>query len=352
MKSNTKAVQERAGGNVRQIVLLAVPPAMELDIAGPMAVFDAVNRMEGICSRAYGIELVTTRADLAVAGLSGLSLVAHKHYRDVDQEVDTLLVVGGTGARTADDVALLAWLKEIAVHVRRLGSVCTGAFLLAKAGLLDGRSATTHWAFAHELASGYPRVKVDPNPIWVQDGNVYTSAGVTTGMDLALGFVEQDHGSAVALAAARNLVLFLRRPGGQAQFSVSLSTQAARKNSLFELQVWMAENLNQDLSVQALAARSAMSPRNFARAFVREFAITPARYVEALRLEAARRRIEQMDRGFEEIASACGFAGYEPMRRAFLRSLGISPGRYRDHFGPPSPCNTSSGSGKAGPGAF
>jgi len=333
MESNSIAVQKHAVGKVRHIVLLAVPPAMELDIAGPMAVFDAVNRMDGISSRAYEIELVTTEADLTVAGLSGLSLVAHKHYRDVSREVDTLLVVGGTGARTTGDVALLAWLQEIAVHVRRLGSVCTGAFLLAKAGLLDGRNATTHWAYAHELASRYPQVTVDSNPIWVQDGNVYTSAGVTTGMDLALGFVEQDHGSEVALAVARSLVLFLRRPGGQAQFSVSLSTQAARKSSLFELQVWMADNLDRELSVETLAARTAMSSRNFARSFVREFGITPARYVEQLRLEAARRRLEETEMSFEEIASACGFGSAEIMRRAFLRCLGIPPARYRDHFG-------------------
>jgi transcriptional regulator GlxA family with amidase domain len=248
------------------------------------------------------------------------------------------LVAGGTGARTTGDVALLGWLKEIAVHARRLGSVCTGAFLLAKAGLLDGRSATTHWAYADELASRYPRVTVDSHPIWVQDGNVYTSAGVTTGMDLSLWFVEQDHGSEVALAVARSLVLFLRRPGGQAQFSVSLSTQAARKNTLFELQVWMAENLDRELSVETLAARTAMSSRNFARSFVRELGITPARYVEQLRLEAVRHRLETTEMSLEEIASACGFGRAEIMRRAFVRCLGIPPARYRDHFGYPAAC--------------
>ncbi len=337
-ESNPIAVQKHATGKVRHIVLLAVPPAMELDIAGPMAVFDAVNRMDAISPPAYEIEFVTTVADLRVAGLSGLSLVAHKHYRDVNNDVDTLLVAGGTGARMTSDVALLAWLKEIAVHARRLGSVCTGAFLLAKAGLLDGRSATTHWAYAHELASRYPSVTVDSHPIWVQDGNVYTSAGVTTGMDLSLGFVEQDHGSEVALAVARSLVLFLRRPGGQAQFSVSLSTQAARKNTLFELQVWMAENLDRDLSVETLAARTAMSSRNFARSFVRELGITPAHYVEQLRLEAARRHLETTEMSLEEIAYACGFGRAEIMRRAFVRCLGIPPTRYRDHFGYPAAC--------------
>ncbi|MDR3555708.1 MAG: GlxA family transcriptional regulator [Syntrophobacteraceae bacterium] len=333
MESNPGVAQKHGAAKVRYIVLLAVPPAMELDIAGPMAVFDAVNRMDGVGLRQYETELVTTGTELKVEGLSGLCMAANRHYRDVRKEVDTLLVVGGTGARTTGDAALLAWLREIAVRVRRLGSVCTGAFLLAEAGLLDGKRATTHWACAQELASRYPRVTVDSNPIWVRDGNVYTSAGVTTGMDLALGFVEEDLGGEVALAAARGLVLFLRRPGGQAQFSVSLSTQAVRKSSLFELQVWMVENLDRDLSVEGLAARIAMSPRNFARSFVRQLGITPARYVEQLRLEAARRRLEQTEMSLEEIASACGFGSAEIMRRAFVRCLGIAPARYRGHFG-------------------
>lgn len=333
-ESGQITVPKGINGRLRHIVLLAVPPAMELDIAGPMAVFSAVNRMPGRCGPGYEIELVTTGAEQIVEGVTGLSLVAHRHYHQIREEVDTLLVVGGSGVLTPCDSAVLARLRAMASRVRRLGSVCTGAFLLAEAGLLDGRRATTHWACACELAARYPQVTVDPNPIWVQDGNVYTSAGVTTGMDLALEFVEQDHGSGVALEVARNLVLFLRRPGGQAQFSVSLSTQASGKNSLFELRAWMAENLNRELSVETLASRAAMSPRNFARAFVRELGITPARYVERLRLEAARRLLEQRDMSLEEIASACGFRSAEPMRRAFLRSLGITPGRYRDHFGP------------------
>lgn len=333
-ESNHTAVKNQTRGGVRRIALLAVPPAMELDIAGPMAVFDAVKRLYGASSSGpYETELVTTTEQLKVVGVTGLSLVADKHYRDVWSEVDTLLVVGGTGARTATDPKLIAWLQKMAVKVRRLGSVCTGAFLLAQAGLLDGRSATTHWAYARELASRYPGVSVDSNPIWIRDGNVYTSAGVTTGMDLALAFVEQDHGSHAALAVARELVLFLRRPGWQAQFSVSLSTQVVRNKSLFDLQVWMSENLDRELSVETLAERAAMSSRNFARSFVREVGITPARYVEQLRLEAARRRLEQTRMSLEEVASACGFGSAETMSRAFLRCLGTTPARYRGHFG-------------------
>ncbi len=328
-ESALPAAQEKSGSTVRRVVLLAAPPAMELDIVGPATVFAAVNHMDGRTEPAYEIELATTGSERVIAGSSGLSLIAHHHYREVRGKIDTLLVVGGAGALAVHDPPVLDWIRETAQSVRRLGSVCTGAFLLAEAGLLDGRRATTHWAWTGELALRYPKVTVVPDPIWVRDGNVTTSAGVTTGMDLALRFVEDDFGGAVALEAARNLVLFLRRPGGQAQFSISLSTQASDKNPFLELQVWMAENLAKDLSVEALASRAAMSPRNFARNFVRELGITPARYVERLRIEAARRRLEQTSRSVEEIAPTCGFGSSELMRRAFLRTIGISPSHYR-----------------------
>lgn len=318
----------------RYVVLLAVPPAMELDIVGPMSVFGAVNNFFGPRKAGYRVELVTTGAALDMEGSAGLRLIAHRRYHELFETIDTLLVVGGTGALGTCQSELLCRLRETASRARRVGSVCTGAFLLAQAGLLDGRRATTHWAYARELQSRYPQVRVDPGPIWVQDGNIYTSAGVTTGMDLALGFVEEDFGSDIALEAARSLVLFLRRPGGQAQFSVSLSTRAPDKSSLHELQVWMAENLDKDLSVEALASRVAMSARNFARVFLKEVGITPARHVEQLRLEAARRRLEQTGESLEEIALACGFKSAEVMRRSFLRSVGITPGGYRAHFGP------------------
>jgi transcriptional regulator GlxA family with amidase domain len=316
----------------RRIVVLAVPPAMELDIIGPISVFEAVNRMPGRRGPACRVELVTTGQGNVIEGFVGVSMLAHRRFSDVRGEVDTLLVAGGTGARLKPDPTVLDWLREMTPKVRRLGSVCTGAFLLAAAGLLDGRRATTHWACARELASEYPEVTVDPDPIWVQDGNVYTAAGVTAGMDLALALVEEDYGTDMALAVARTLVLFLRRPGGQAQFSVSLSAQAADRKPLLELQAWMAENLNADLSVEALAERTAMSPRNFARVFAAELGITPARYVANLRIEAARRLLEQTDKTLEEVASACGFGAADQMRRVFLRSLNILPARYREHF--------------------
>jgi transcriptional regulator GlxA family with amidase domain len=246
--------------------------------------------------------------------------------------VDTLLVAGGAGALKPPDDCLISWLRQMAPRVRRLGSVCTGAFILAAAGLLNGRRATTHWAYAQELASRYPEVTVDPDPIWIQEGNVFTSAGVTAGMDLALALVEEDYGADIALKVARGLVLFLRRPGGQAQFSVSLSRQAPGRKSFLDLQAWIADHPDEDLSVDSMAARAAMSPRNFARVFVRELGITPARYVTNVRLEAARRLLETTDKSLQEIAAACGFGSAEIMRRAFLRAFNIVPARYREHF--------------------
>ncbi|MFH1115701.1 MAG: helix-turn-helix domain-containing protein [Pseudomonadota bacterium] len=318
--------------DVRLVALLAVPPATGLDIVGPASVFGAVNRIPWSHGPQFRVELITTAPTGIVEGQFGIPLVAHRHYREIRDTVDTLLVAGGAGACKPPDDDLLCWLREMAPRVRRLGSVCTGAFLLAAAGLLKDRRATTHWAYARELASRYPDVTVDPDPIWIQDGNVFTSAGVTAGMDLALALVEEDYGADIALKVARGLVLFLRRPGGQAQFSVSLSTQAPGRKPLLDLQAWIAEHLDEDLSVESMAARTAMSPRNFARVFVGELGITPARYVANARLEAARRLLESTDKSMQEMAATCGFGSAEIMRRAFLRAFGIVPARYREHF--------------------
>jgi transcriptional regulator GlxA family with amidase domain len=223
----------------------------------------------------------------------------------------------------------------MAPRVRRLASVCTGAFLLAEAGLLDGRRATTHWSACAALARRYPRVRVDPDPIFVRDGAVVTSAGVTSGMDLALALVEEDHGREVALGVARWLVLFLKRPGGQAQFSAQLSSQLASRQPIQELQAWIVENVHRDLSVAVLAARAGMSPRNFARVFTREVGATPALFVETARVEAARRRLEEDGgRGIEAVAAECGFGSAETLRRAFLRRLRVNPADYRARFQP------------------
>ena len=294
--------------------------------------FAAANKRIPAGGRAYALELVTSGGPLTFNGDAGLTISADGHYQSLRGAIDTLVVPGGSGPQSARSRALLNWLRREAKHARRVVSICTGAFLLARAGVLEGKHATTHWMFAEKLSSQHPRTLVEPDRIFVQDGRVYTSAGVTAGMDLALALVQEDLGSAVALEVARALVLFLRRPGGQTQFSTLLSLQASEHKPLVELTVWIAENLREDLSVESLAVRVAMSPRNFARVFAREFRITPARFVEELRLDACRRKLETTTNAIDEIAEAAGFASTEVMRRAFERCLGTSPRSYREHF--------------------
>ncbi|MEJ0069616.1 MAG: GlxA family transcriptional regulator [Pseudomonadota bacterium] len=315
----------------KRIVLLAVPPVEELDLVGPAEVFGTANRLLG-SRKSYAVEVVTTSRNRRIQGECGLSLLADRHYRHAGEGADSVLVVCGVGARTVQDRALFAWLRGVAATARRLGGVCVGGFLLAEAGLLDGRQATVHWKYARELADRYPRVAVDPRATWVQSGNIYTSAGFSAGIDLALAWVEADFGAAAAMKVARELVLFLRRPGGQDQVSVSLETQASHSKAMHELQVWMMEHLDRGLSVGMLADRAAMSARNFARAFVQSFGTTPAQYVFRLRVEAARRLLEQTDKSLLQVATACGFHSVDVMRRAFFRALGTSPMRYRRHF--------------------
>jgi transcriptional regulator GlxA family with amidase domain len=210
--------------------------------------------------------------------------------------------------------------------------VCVGAFILAEAGVLNGKRATTHWKFGRELAKRFPQVQVESEPIWVKDENIYTSAGISAGIDLALAWVEEDCGSALSHEIARELVLFLRRPGGQQQLSVSLAKQASEMKSIQELQVWIADHLEKNLSVQVLAERVAMSVRNFERVYTRETGCTPARYVAQMRVEAARRQLEDTDKSIEQIARSCGFMSADLMRRAFIRSVGTTPGRYRSRL--------------------
>lgn len=316
----------------RRIVLLVVPPVDDLDLVGPIEVFATANRLAEGGGKPYAVEIVTTARDRRVAGASGLSLLAHRHYREASGRLDSVLVICGVAGRLRRDRALLAWLQRVAASSRRLGSVCVGAFLLAAAGLLNGRRATVHWRFAPELADRYPRVAVDPRPTWTQDGNIFTSAGISAGIDLALAWVDEDLGTAVAMKVARELVLFLRRPSGQDQVSVSLAAQASHTKSMNELQTWMLEHLDEPLSVDRLADRAAMSVRNFSRLFAREIGTTPGRYLRHLRVEAGRRLLEQTDRSLLQVALGCGFQSADVMRRAFQRGLGTTPLRYRRHF--------------------
>ena len=306
-----------------------MPPVDELDLVGPLQVFNSVNRLAG--RTIYTIEVVTNADRMTVEGEGGvLTFIARDHFTKVEGECDSLLLVCGLATRSVRDAELSQWLRMMAGKVRRLGAVCVGSFLLAEAGLLNGRRATTHWRFGRELAARYPDVRVEHDPLWVKDGNIYTSAGISAGIDLALAWVEEDCGAGLAHEAARELVLFLRRPGGQPQVSVSLASQASEMTSIRELQIWIAEHLETRLSVEELADRMAMSVRNFERVFTREVGTTPSQYVLQARVEAARRQLERSDRGLKQVASSAGFGSVDVMRRAFMRLLGITPRRYRD----------------------
>lgn len=313
----------------RRIIVVVVPPVDELDLVGPLQVFNSVNRLAG--RTIYSIEVVTSAKQLTVDGEGGvLTFVARHHFNEVEGKSDSVLLVCGLGSRSVRDAALSAWLTTKAVEVRRLGAVCVAAFLLAEAGLLNGRRATAHWKFGRELAARYPDVRVEHDPLWVKDGNIYTSAGISASIDLALAWVEEDCGAGLAHEAARELVLFLRRPGGQPQLSVSLASQASEMTSIRELQIWIAEHLETRLSVEDLADRMSMSVRNFERVFTREVGTTPSQYVLQMRVEAARRQLERTDRGLKYVAAAAGFGSIDLMRRAFVRLLGITPRRYRE----------------------
>ena len=313
----------------RRIVLVAFPDVQSLDVTGPSEVFSLAERA---APGAYAIELVSIDGG-PVPASSGLTLLAHSSTAACRGAIDTLVVAGGLGARdAARDERLVSWIRLAARRSRRVSSVCTGAFLLARAGLLDGRRATTHWAAFDALRRNYPSIEVQSDPIFVRDGNVYTSAGVTAGIDLSLALVEEDLGRRAALDVARALVLFVRRPGGQAQFSAGLAGQAADRPSLRDLQDWIADNLDRDLSVTALAARAFMSPRNFARVFAREVGVTPGAYVESVRIERARVLLETTALPLEEVGARCGFGTPETLRRGFARRLRVSPSEYRRRF--------------------
>lgn len=321
----------------RVVVIVAPNPSQELDVTGPTAVFSTANKLRGRDQPPYEVHVVSVSDDGVVDTECGLKLVAVAPYwqaaERIGKPIDTLLVAGGAGARlSADDARLVGWLREQSASVRRMGAVCTGAFVLCRTGLLDAQRVTTHWRHAERLAQRHPELTVDADPIWIRAGRFYTSAGVTAGMDLSLALVEEDLGHAVSLEVARELVMFLRRPGSQAQFSTVLRAQAAQNPELRALQTWIADNLARDLSVGVLAEQAAMSPRNFARVFARQVGDTPARYVERLRVEAVRRLLEGSDRRLEAIAHATGFGNADVMRQAFLRHVQTTPERYRAAF--------------------
>ena len=314
----------------RDVVLVVFPGLQGLDLIGPAEVFAAAN-LE-VERSVYRTRLVATSPG-PMTTTSGVQIVAEEAIADVAGPIDTLMVVGGDGTYGAiTDAHLVSHVARLAADARRVTSVCSGAFILAQAGLCEGRRVTTHWRVCDLLAASFPAVQVDPDPIFVRDGNLWTSAGVTAGMDLALALVEDDLGRVVALAIARRMVLFLRRPANQSQFSAPLRAQAAERHGIRDAQHIVTEHPERDCSVAALARVATMSERNFARCFTAEVGVTPARYVERVRLETARRLLEDTDEGVEAIAAAAGFGTAETMRRTFLRLLRTNPTEYRRRF--------------------
>jgi transcriptional regulator GlxA family with amidase domain len=316
----------------RPVWIVAFPDVQILDVTGPLEVFSIANRIDPSRRPRYEVSLMAPSPGPVVTS-SGVALVAQRRLAQATGPVDTLIVAGGLGTRLAlRDRRLIAWIARTAGRARRVASVCTGAFLLGEAGLLDGRRVTTHWYACEGLQRRFPSARVERDPIFVRDGNLATSAGITAGIDLALDLVEEDGGRELALTVARWLVMYLQRPGGQSQFSVQLAGQLAERDGVRDVQAWIADHLDADLGVGALAHRAGMSPRNFARVFRREVGATPAAYIEAHRVETARRLLETTGRTVAEVAEACGFGRPETMHRAFRRRLRVAPAQYRRHF--------------------
>jgi transcriptional regulator GlxA family with amidase domain len=324
----------------RLVVILLFDGVQSLDVTGPLEVFAAAaDHAAADYATAHGstatggYQVMTASAGgRCVRTSSGLGLTPAADVRELrPADIDTVIVPGGPRTdRMSPEIA--AWLRAGAASARRVAAVCTGAFLLAEAGLLAGKRATTHWAYGADLARRFPEVRVDTEPIFIVDGAIATSAGVTAGIDLALALVEEDMGRAAALAVARELVVYLRRPGGQAQFSAHLRAQSAQRAPLRDAQHWISEHPAADLSVPALAARAGLSARQFARAFAAETGVPPGKHVAAVRLEAARRLLEDSQLGVEQVARACGYGTPEAMRRAFIQALGVPPASYRRRF--------------------
>lgn len=315
---------------LRTVVLVAFERAQMLDVVGPLQVFATANDEVAAPVAPYRLCLVSS-AGGPIATSSGLAVVG-EGLSAAAGPIDTLIVAGGAGVDAAcRDRRLIAWIARAAKRTRRTCSVCTGAFLLAEAGLLAGKRATTHWSACADLAARYPDIAVDSDAIYVHDGAVWSSAGITAGIDLALALVEADLGRSLAMRVARRLVVFLKRPGGQSQYSALLEAQTADEG-FAALHEWMAANLGGDLSVERLADQAAMSPRHFARVYAAKLGTTPAKAVEMMRVEAARRALEESDRHIDEIARRCGFGDEETMRRAFQRRLGVNPRDYRRRF--------------------
>ncbi|WP_444929140.1 GlxA family transcriptional regulator [Microbulbifer sp. SSSA002] len=327
--------QQTENNSARKVAMVVCPGATSLDITGPLEVFSLANdqlRKLGRSNRDfYDIQLVGPEPGPVMTS-TGVKVFVEHALAEVE-DIHTLLVSGippESCQRACESSPVLEWLAEQQKKVARIGSICSGALILASAGVLNGRRATTHWADVPALQT-FPQIEVDPDAIFVRDGNVYTSAGITAGIDLALYMVEEDHGRGLALNLARILVLYLKRDGGQQQFSVRLENQinSDRFAALIE---WMYQNIEQPITVERLAQQAAMSPRNFARTFVRELGVTPARFLEQIRVERACQLFSEQNQAQDKVAKLCGFQSQEQLRRAFRKHKGILPSEYRKRF--------------------
>jgi transcriptional regulator GlxA family with amidase domain len=343
-KPNYRAMETRAAhrrfeetGRFRRIGFLVFPDCEILDVSGPFEAFffadHWLRRLGRTAEPGYQSVVIAAVAGI-IRTMSGMEIVATHSYSEISDGLDTVVVAGGFGVEQASkDEALVEWVHLIAPRARRVASICSGAFILAAAGLLHQRRITTHWMFSDLLAAEYPSIEVDAGRLFIRDGNIYTSGGITAGIDLALALVEEDVGPEVMLAVARTMVVFPRRPGGQSQFSAYTSlTKEANRPEISQLRTWMMAHPEADLSVPALADRMAMSPRNFSRLFHSEMGEPPAQFAEKVRAEAARCKLEQTIIPVEVIAEECGFGDPERMRRTFQRLYDTSPADYRARF--------------------
>ncbi|MGW0395997.1 GlxA family transcriptional regulator [Streptomyces sp. NPDC003042] len=319
-----------------RVVIVAFPGVELLDITGPAEVFSVASRLTGEDRPGYLVRIATADGG-EIRTSSGVRVMADLTLDEVTGRVDTLLVSGAVVLRGEEveavvDPTVTQWLRRAAPRAGRTGSVCAGAHMLAAAGLLDGLPATTHWLTAARLAADHPAIDVDPDPIFIRSGRMWTCAGISSGMDMALAMVAEDHGQALALAGARMMVMYVKRSGGQSQFSVPLSLQVPAGDRVEELRRWIAEHPAEDLSAEALAARMNLSVRHFSRLFRQRTGTTPAAYVESARLEAARRLLEETDRDLPQVAAASGLGSVKTLHRCFQRRLSTTPAEYRRRF--------------------
>ncbi len=316
----------------KQIVIVAMTGHLLLDFAGPADVFNSAN--EVLESMDYQVIIVSAQQNKQVLNSVGLQICCAYSAMDFTENIDTLLIAGSHNLQNMEDSSyeeFYAWLQVINKQTRRIGSICAGAFVLAKAGLLNGKKATTHWNRSELLRQRFPQVQVDTKPFYISDGKIHTSGGVSSGIDLALALVEQDYGKDIAVQVARRLVFYPNRPGYQVQFG-NLLPAIDKKNIAENLGKWMVDRLHERLDIARLAEQLHMSPRNFTRVFHKQTGISPAKYVEKIRVEAARKYLEESSNSLEEIARICGLGGLVSMRRTFLRHLMVTPSDYRRAF--------------------